>query len=287
MDKIISLTSGGVDSVLLTWGLARMSPELTFLPLYYQSKLSGAYWQREHGSNVNAWKMFRELTPNVLEPQQYGGLDIKVSRGRTEYRNQIYIDATLRLFGSDPDVVGVSLGVCPGQDTGNWIHTWSLNKEDHSPDFLVAYLRARRPGWKLWTFKDFEGAIPEIGKKSERVKLGVQLLGEDWLWASTSCQRWYLGRKPGIYSYLGEGIPAVGGCGECHSCVARFVAIVCALGYDKTPYRHDPPRARWLLQYAAEYKNVDLFIRGLPYMKDGRIVTRVLGEWMERRLVSV
>lgn len=284
--KVVALTSGGIDSIVLTWTLAKLYGDLDFLPLYYCSKNSGAYWEREFGANQKIREMFHDEVPNVLEPIKYNSPEIKVSRARTSYRNQIYLDAVLRMFGNDPSIAGVSMGVCPGQETGSWIHGWTLDEEDHSPTFLEDYLKERKPEWKLWTFKNFEEYSSEIGKKSIRVKLGVESLGEEWLWKTNSCQLWFLGKKPGHWSYLGDGIYPVGGCGRCHSCIARYVAIIDALGYDKTPYRTNPLKGKWLLQYAAEYKNLDLFLEGIPFSKDGKLVRREIRAWLERKLVD-
>jgi hypothetical protein len=188
------------------------------------------------------------------------------------------------MYGEDPTIVGVSMGVCPGQDSGSWVHGWSLNRNDHSPKFLVDYLKEKKPEWQLWTFQDFEAEYPEIGKKSVRVELGKKYLGIEWLWTTNSCQLWFTGKKDGVWSYLGDGIHPIGGCGKCHSCTARYVAVVCALGEDKTPYRRDPLLSRWILQYAAEYKNMDLFIKALPVAKDRALAARVIKEWLERKI---
>lgn len=284
---VVALTSGGVDSIALTWILAKRNPHLTFLPLYFWSKPSGAYVQREHGINQQIHKLFAPQFPNVLEPQRYDGYEMRITRGRTEYRNQLYLDAVARLYGQDSSVVGVSLGVVPGQETGSWVHGWSLAVPDHNPVLLTEHLRKQKPEWKLWTYKDFEGEIPDIGKKSARVILGVKELGVDWLWKTNSCQKWFLGKKPGIYSYLGEGIPAVGGCGNCHSCVARYVSIRSALGVDKTPYRNDPIVSRWVIQYAIEYRNVTIFLESIPFCRDGKMLRQELGSWMQGKLPNV
>lgn len=279
MSRIISLTSGGVDSVILTWVLAYIFPEREFQPLYLRSKLSGAYWEREEGSNEKVWLRFHESFPNVLKPIFYEGPEIKVSRSRTSHRNRIYIDAVVRQFGNDPDIIGMSMGITPGWSPDG-VHSWTLDEEDHSPSLLAAYLKERKPEWTLFSFADF--ADYDLGKGG-RIKLALPLLGEDWLWDTTACQLWFLGKKRD--SYLGEGIPAKGGCGRCHGCVGRSVGILHVLGYDKTPYRSDPLKSRWFLQFAVVYKSLDLFLRGLPYTKDST-VRRVLRSWLEEKLNS-
>jgi len=286
MSKVIALVSGGVDSPALMYALAKKYPETTFDQLYFCSRNSGAYWQREHGSNVKVYNLVKDKFPNVLPPQQYNSPEIRVSRGRTEYRNQIFLDAVVRLYDGDKDVEGIMLGVVPAGASGDWwIHGWfaQMGAGDHSPDFLQDYLHKQKPGWKLWTFKDFANGTFPMNDRRSRVRLGVDALGEDWLWETVSCQRWFLGTKPGIYSYLGEGIQATGGCGECFSCVERSMAIYGVLGYDKTPYRHDPLKSRWYLQYAVGWKDIDFFIRGLPCAKDGMPKREVLA-WLQRRL---
>ena len=572
--KVIALCSGGVDSILLLYFLAKRYPEYDFQPLYLYSKNSGAYWGREEGSNLQIYEMYKDKFPNVLKPEHYDSPTVRVSRGRTNFRNQIYLEEMVRVYGKDKSIIGISMGTCPGQEGGSWVHGWcvtgdtiirtshgdfpiqelvthdfsgdpmyafaqdgikpamdkivackqvgskrevfrvtlddgsyvdgplyhqimmqdgsfrciselksgdsirpvilggtekdqyptlrgryhyytihnlvmeamigrdleypkevthhkdhnkknyhpsnldlmpfvehynlhakqmlgkevplerrqrisaklkgktrsseevqhikeglqryrelngclvqqlpevrekirrtvqagydsgarvparekiglgvrrarlgsnhkivsveylgerdifdietqkyhnfatnncyahnTLDRDDHSPKFLESYLKSIQPSWALWTFGTLEPEFPEIGKKSVRVKLGVDLLGEDWLWKTTSCQRWFTGTTPGIYSYLGEGIQATGGCGECHSCAARYVAIIHAIGHDKTPYRHDPIKARWTIQYAAEYNDVPLFIASIPYTRDGKIVKRELRSFVER-----
>ena len=278
MGKIICLTSGGVDSIILTWGLAYIFPEHICQPLYLQSKLSGAYWKREQKANMMAYNRFHDKFPNVLEPTFYGGADVKVSRGRTKYRNQIYIDTVVRLYGDDPDVIGMSMGVTPGW-SAEGVHAWSLAEQDHDPSFLEEYLKKQKPDWNFFSYHVFTPYDWNLSEKSGRLLMGIPILGTDWIWERQACQLWFTGEHR--YSYLGEGILATGGCGRCHSCVGTFAAITYALGYDKTPYRTNPLQSRWFPQFAVQYKSLDLFLKALPFNRDG-VVRRELKKWRAR-----
>ena len=88
---VIGFQSGGMDSHPLTYKLAQDYPEYDFLPLYIRSKLSPAYWYREEGCNEKIYDLNKEKFSNVFEPTAYEHPEVRVSRSRTQRRNQIYL----------------------------------------------------------------------------------------------------------------------------------------------------------------------------------------------------
>ena len=202
--RIISLVSGGLDSLALMYALAYEHRDLAFQPLYFRHRMSGAYWQREEGSNKAVWGAYHERFPNVLEPTYYDGAEIKVSRGRNNYRNQIFLDTVVRLFGRD-EVVGVSIGVVPSVPGEWWVHPWGHPEpEDGSPSYLQEYLGRSKPEWKLYTFADFSSDGLRMNDRRNRVALGVGVLGEDWLWMTSSCFAPWAGSYPHVLTPRGR-----------------------------------------------------------------------------------
>ena len=280
MGKIIVLSSGGVDSVALGYALARDNPDTEILPIYMRTKLSPSYWIREEGSNERVFAMTNGngtvRYPNMAPPTAIQHPEVRISRARTDRRNQIILTHMTRRihegeFGDD--VLGFAMGVVPSDsdDMTDWVHGWTTHfgQGDHSPEFLQDYLHTLDPNLRLWTFGDY-GA--DMQMRNRRVELFVDAISEEALWETTSCQTWW---KRGD--------------GRCHSCLDRHVAIMVALGHDETPYMYPPISSRWYPQYVVSMRYMDGFLEALKYNKDSRYwsglqVDRELFDWMERQL---
>jgi len=241
LKKAIVLFSGGLDSLaVLTW-LARCNQTLGLIkpqPIYVRWKGEG-YCVREVRTVMNLWNKCTKEGFDIPKPLIFSDRKYMMTRDMLPKRNQYMIDWTLERFpGAD-----IGMGEYKGGGPETWVNWWSVSTKDSNTEELQNYIHGKDPQCKLWTLDDIGNATI----KCDRVKLCHDQVG-DLIYETNSC--FYYDRG----TIKGRSIPYKLHCGQCYLCVERNVAMLSALGEDKTTYDKDPRESPLFPEYCVQMR---------------------------------
>ena len=203
--KVISLCSGGVDSIVLTTALANRPDIEEVIPVYISFRQGGGKEAKET-EVMQKLLIHPKIKPfHILRGKQY-------HIAKEDYGNR---NVQLLKFGEwcaeSLDYTAISLGTCSGYN--DYADRDNIASNEDDPIYLQSQIKP-----KLFTLDDFN-----VKSKVDVINLGYDLLG-DRLFETTSCQLWYKMD-----------------CGSCYSDVERYTAFkLSKYGCDKTIYKRSP-----------------------------------------------
>jgi len=217
MKKVVILCSGGIDSIVLAYALAK---DHTIQPLYVQFRVGGG----KAGNEIRTLDKFKHT--NILDPVILRGKEFRIPKETYDTRNvqllKIAEDWIFRTSFLNDGFSAIAIGTYPQRDMTTFAN---IPDEETKKEHLEKFIDL-----PLITLDDFN-----CNSKLDIVNLGYDVVG-DKLFETTSSQS--------FYGYE---------CGRCFSCVERHAAFMLSkYKEDKTTYKRNPQESKRYKTYKTE-----------------------------------
>jgi len=213
--KVVTLTSGGIDSIVTNFVLASKPDIEEIQPVYISFRGSG-------GKEAMETAVAKELLihPKIQPLHILKGKQYHIDKSTYDTRN-VQLLKIAEWCAESLDYTAVALGTCSGY---NFFDRGNMPDEENIYEYLQSQIKM-----KLFTLDSFD-----VKSKVDVVNLGRSLLGDN-IFKTYSCQLWHK-------------VP----CGHCFSDVERHLSLLLTYGYDKTIYRLTPETSQQNYNYFKE-----------------------------------